>query len=129
MPKILVIEDSFLLLDLITELLVINDFTAVSATSYEEGYHLLQIEKPDLVLCNYPLTYSQGLNSLHKICTEVAMQNISLLFMFSYPPASFIESSLIQEQKNFLVKPFSSIILLEKIQSLLKIMPYLKINF
>ncbi|MBD2440360.1 hypothetical protein [Nostoc sp. FACHB-110] len=129
MSKILIIEDSVLLLDLITELLTINDFWAVTAITYEEGYDLLQVEEPDLILCNYPAINFPRLNVFSKICSEVARQNIPLLFMFPYQPVSIKEFPIFQEQQDFLVKPFSSIILIEKIQALLKMPPRLKINF
>lgn len=120
MHKILVIEDNFLLLDLIKELLVLRGFFAITTNTYQEGYDLFTLEKPDLILCNYPFFDFNNLIIIQKICDHAVTQNIPLLFMLAYKLIKIPEWHAIIEQQEILVKPFPSIILLEKIRTLLQ---------
>lgn len=119
MPKILVIEDNVLLLDVIKELLVLSGFCSITANSYQEGYELLEIDPPDLILCNYPFLDFNSLIILQKICYIATAKNIPLLLMLGYEPIQTPELQTILEQQEILIKPFPAATLLAKVQILL----------
>lgn len=121
MHKILVIEDNVLLLDIIEELLKLKGFYVITTNTYQEGYDLFTAEQPDLILCNYPFLEFHNLIILQKICHDAEKLNIPLLFMLGYAIRAIPEWRFIREHQRILVKPFSSIILSEKIHTLLQI--------
>ncbi|MCC5632573.1 hypothetical protein LC613_33725 [Nostoc sphaeroides CHAB 2801] len=120
MHKILVIEDNFLLLEMIKESLEVGGFYPIITNTYQEGYDLFTAEQPDLILCNYPFLEFNSLIILQKICHDAETLNIPLVFMLGYTIRAIPEWRFIREHPKILVKPFSSIILLEKIHTLLQ---------
>lgn len=121
MHRILVIEDDFLLLELIKELLELRGFYVITTNTYQEGYDLFTLEQPDFILCNYPFFDLNSLIIMKTICDDAAIQNIPLLFMLNYQIIKNSECDTILKQQDILFKPFSSVILLEKISTLLQI--------
>ncbi|AUT03515.1 hypothetical protein CLI64_25645 [Nostoc sp. CENA543] len=121
MHKILVIEDNFLLLDLINELLLLSGFHAITTSNYQEGHELLTVEQPNLVLCNYPFFDLDNLTILQNLCDDAAIHNTPLLFMLGYQIIRMPKLHLMTKNYETVVKPFPSVILLKKIYNLLQI--------
>jgi DNA-binding response OmpR family regulator len=121
MNKILVIETDPLLLELLAELLDLSGFNPLTTTSYEQGYELTKLEKPDLILCGHS---SKNINKfetcwklLQKIRQDLETANIPFILMTGSDLKTIPNWENYLRYEEILEKPFSSQGLLEKIHT------------
>ena len=96
MQKILIVESDNLLLELIEEWLLLQNFYPLTAKTYQQAYHLALLEKPDLVLCTYRLLDGSGLELLQQLRKEPQTKTIPFVLVTGKP---------IIEISNYLFKP------------------------
>ena len=96
MQKILIVESDNLLLELIEEWLLLQNFHPLTAKTYEQAYELALREKPDLVLSAYRLVDRSGLELLQTFRKELKTTTIPFVLVTGKP---------ITEVSNYLFKP------------------------
>ena len=96
MQKILIVESDNLLLELIEEWLLLQNFYPLMAKTYEQAYELALREKPDLVLSAYRLLDRSGLELLQTFRKELKTKMIPFVLVTGKP---------ITEVSNYLFKP------------------------
>lgn len=96
MPKILIVESDNLLLELIEEWLLLQNFYPLTAKTYQQAYELALREKPDLVLSCYRLLDGSGLELLQTLRKEPKTKTIPFVLITGKP---------IIEISNYLFKP------------------------
>ncbi|TAF10557.1 MAG: response regulator [Nostocales cyanobacterium] len=120
MNKILIIETDPLLLELLAELLDLYGLSPLTTTSYEQGYELTKLEKPDLILCGHSSKNNQFETCwqlLQKIRQDLETANIPFIFMAGSDLTTIPNWQNYLRYEEILQKPFSSQVLIEKIHT------------
>lgn len=123
MLKILVVESDTLLLELIEEWLLLQNFCPLTAQTCEQGYQLALLEKPDIVLSCYRLLGGTGLELLQKLRKEPKTKTTPFVLVTGNPLPN---TSNYLFQPNFILqKPFLS----ENLLNVLNIQLYSAISW
>lgn len=105
MAKILVIEDELSLQKAIVDVLVINGYEAIGGGGDgEEGLHLAQSEKPDLILLDIILPKMNGFDVLTRLKADAATQPIPVIMLTNLESSGDIEKALSLGAMTYLVK-------------------------
>jgi two-component system, cell cycle response regulator DivK len=78
-PRILIIEDNLLNLELATDLLEANGFQVAAAQSAEEGLRLAREQLPDLVLMDFALPGMDGLSATRSLKEHPATRHLTVV--------------------------------------------------
>lgn len=81
MKKILVVEDTPAIRENVTEYLELSGHEVVIAANGQEGWSLLQSEKPDLVICDVKMPVLDGFEIKERANQEAALKNIPFIFL------------------------------------------------
>ncbi len=120
MRKILIIEDNPNIRENLEELLELSNFEVDTATNGLEGIHSIQVEKPDLILCDVHMPKMNGYQVLEFLKTELKTVKIPFVFITSSSQKREIEKGIHSGADSFLVKPFKIEILQDTIEKLLR---------
>ena len=106
--KVLVIDDSAMLLSFVEEILSEANFRAVTAPTGEEGLRLSESEAPDLILLDYVLPDLKGDEVCRRLLENPVTEKIPVVFMSGFGadlrPEQITNSNVV----GFLSKPFTS---------------------
>lgn len=83
-PRILIIEDNQLNLELATDLLEVNGFMVLQASTAESGLRLARAASPDLVLMDLSLPEMDGLAATRKLKTDPATSHVPVLALTAH---------------------------------------------
>ncbi len=114
--KILVIDDSLMLLSFVNEILTEANYQVTTAAMAEEGLRVSVANPPDLILLDYILPDMKGNEVSRRLATEPQTKEIPVLYM------SGLGTDLVRDQIKtenvigFLNKPFTSETLLKTIE-------------
>lgn len=78
-PKILIIEDNLLNLELATDLLEAHGFQVAAAQTAEEGLRLAREQLPDLVLMDFALPGMDGLSATRHLKAHPATRHLTVV--------------------------------------------------
>ena len=106
--KILVIDDSAMLLSFVEEILGEANYRAVTAPTGEEGLRMSESEAPDLILLDYVLPDVKGDEVCRRLLQNPVTEKIPVVFMSGFAadlrPEQLTNSNVV----GFLSKPFTS---------------------
>ena len=115
--KILVIDDSLMLLRFVEEVLIESNFQVVTAPNATEGLKAVQADKPDLILLDYVLPDMKGDVVSRKLLEDPATADIPVVYMSGFgadlKPDKIANANVI----GFLNKPFTSDLLIKTVES------------
>jgi DNA-binding response OmpR family regulator len=113
--RILAIDDGVEITQLITMLLTANGYTVDIALDGREG--LLQAMKnpPDLILLDYMMPEKDGLVVLHEMRMTPGCEKIPVIMLTAAASSDVVRQALKLNVCDYLVKPFSLNLLLERI--------------
>lgn len=120
MHRILVIEDEYVLLNDIVELLTYADFDAVGAGTGAQGLKLLQDVIPDLIICDIMMPELDGHEVLRAVRANPATAKLPFIFLTAVADPGSREASLAEGANLYLTKPFSHTELIEAITACLE---------
>jgi CheY-like chemotaxis protein len=83
MKTILLVDDEYALVEILTELLQGQGYRVVSATNGREGLTLLPIERPDLVVTDFMMPLSDGRELLEGMRALSEFKSIPVVMMSS----------------------------------------------
>src|SRR5436190_6944866 len=106
MQKILVIEDTPDVRDLITDTLKFNGFEAVSAEDGERGVELALSTLPDLILCDVQMPRKDGFQVLADLRGRTATAAIPFVFLTGQADKHNMRHGMDLGADDFLAKPF-----------------------
>jgi two-component system, sensor histidine kinase and response regulator len=106
MQKILVIEDTPDVRDLITDTLKFNGFEAVSAEDGERGVELALSTLPDLILCDVQMPRKDGFQVLADLRGRTATATIPFVFLTGQADKHNMRHGMDLGADDFLAKPF-----------------------
>jgi len=118
--RILIIDDSELVLAMTSDILVEAGYEAVTATnSIEANQHIFAKEKPKLILLDVMMPLLQG-DTTAKILQKDEFTNaIPIIFVSSKPAAELEKMVADTGVAGYLCKPFSDADLLTKVRDLI----------
>lgn len=106
MQKILVIEDTPDVRNLITDTLKFNGFEAVSAEDGEAGIQLALTHLPDLILCDVQMPRKDGFQVLADLRGRTATATIPFVFLTGQADKFHMRQGMNLGADDFLAKPF-----------------------
>ena len=106
MARILLIEDEFWLRENISDLLELFNHQVTSAENGIEGLELLNIFRPDLILCDIMMPGLDGIGFLSKLSSDLVNKSIPLIFMSAKIDIETIKRGLILGAVDYIEKPF-----------------------
>jgi len=106
MQKILVIEDTPDVRNLITDTLKLNGFEAVAAEDGEAGIQLALSQLPDLILCDVQMPRKDGFEVLADLRGRAATATIPFVFLTGQADKFHMRQGMNLGADDFLAKPF-----------------------
>ncbi|MDH6099143.1 response regulator [Anabaenopsis sp. FSS-46] len=120
MSLILVIEDEEQIRLNISEILLLADFSVVSAADGSEGLHLARVKSPDLILCDIMLPGMDGFQVLKKLRNYPNTANIPLIFITAKAEREDLRQGMNLGADDYITKPFEPGEILQAVKARLK---------
>lgn len=116
--KVLVVDDSPTDTHLLTEMLRKHGYTVVTAGSGEDGISKARTEKPDLVLMDIVMPGMSGFEATRAISKNAETASIPIIICSTKGQETDKAWGLRQGAKDYIVKPITEKVLLDKIRAL-----------
>jgi len=116
--NVMVVDDSPTEVHVLREMLAKNGFTVSVASSGEEAITRAASEKPDLILMDVVMPGMSGFEATRAITKSPASANIPVIICTTKGQETDKAWGLRQGAKDYIVKPVTEKLLLEKIKSL-----------
>ena len=117
--KILVVEDSPMIQEILVERLLLREYEVVAASDGLEGIEMAQKEKPDLILMDISLPVMDGWEATQRIRNIEDIKNIPIIALTAHALIEDRNKSLEIGCNDFETKPINFSQLVLKINSLL----------
>ena len=118
MPTILIIEDNKDILDILSELLKMENYTVLSADNGTSGLELATEYIPDLIICDVVMRELDGFQVIEQLKKNPSTKDIPVAFLSAIANSESIEKG-IALGATFITKPFYWKELLQKIKELI----------
>ncbi|MBU0467409.1 MAG: response regulator [Candidatus Omnitrophota bacterium] len=116
MPKkILIIDDEPHIIMMVKSRLRANGFDVVTAENGAAGFETAKKEKPDLIILDVLMPEMNGIETLTKLKNTDETKDIPVIMFTAKGQAEDVEKAQEAGACDYLVKPFSPPILLEKV--------------
>lgn len=119
MSKILVVEDSPMIQEILVERLLLRKYEVVAANNGQEGVELAQKERPDLILMDISLPVMDGWEATQCIRNIENIKNTPIIALTAHALIEDRNKSLELGCNDFETKPINFSQLILKIESLL----------
>ena len=119
MARILIVEDEPDVLLLLENRVRGAGHDVVSATNGEEGLTLVATEKPDLVVLDWMMPRRDGIDVCEEIRASDPEHTIKVLMLTARSQQSDVDRAMAAGADDYIVKPFSSRDLIERINALI----------
>ena len=119
MCKILIVEDSPMIQEILVERLRMRDYEVATASNGQEGIELAREEQPDLILMDISLPIMDGWEATQHIRKMEATKNIPIIALTAHALVEDRNKSLAIGCNDFETKPVNFSQLIQKINSLL----------
>jgi DNA-binding response OmpR family regulator len=114
--RILVIDDSLMLLSFVEEILAEANYDVVTAGTAQEGLQAIREQKPDLILLDYLLPDLRGDEVSRLLSEDESTAHIPVLFMSGFGADLQNAPSIFPNVVGVLNKPFTSDLLLKAVE-------------
>ena len=115
--KVLVIDDSPMLLSFVQEVLIDANFDVTTATSGEEGLRVAEKSPPDLILLDYILPGMRGDEVCRRLLENPARAATPVVYMSGFGAELRPEQTANSNVIGFLNKPFTSDLLIQTVET------------
>ena len=116
--NVLVVDDSATDTHLLTEILKKNGYSVSTAGSGEEGITKAKKERPDVILMDIVMPGMSGFEATRSITRDADTSHIPIIICSTKGQETDKAWGLRQGAKDYLVKPISEKILIEKLKAL-----------
>ena len=116
-PKILVVDDSLMLLSFVKEVLIEGRYEVVTASSGDEAVREAQSGAPDLILLDYILPDMKGDEVCRRLLENPGTAGIAVVYMSGYGAELQANRSENSNVIGFLNKPFTSDLLIKTVET------------
>jgi putative two-component system response regulator len=120
LKTVFVVDDSDTTLTLV-ETALEDHYRVMTMASASKMFTLLEKVKPDLILLDIEMPEMDGLSALKKLKTDSSFANIPVMFLTGYTDTSIEVSGFEMGAVDFVTKPFSAAVLLNRIRTHLDI--------
>lgn len=120
MKKIVLIEDNVEMRENISEILQLSNYKVLSAPNGKEGVKLVQLEKPDLVICDIMMPELDGFSVLHVLSKNPDTMAIPFIFLTARAENADYRKGMAMGADDYLTKPFDDTELLNAVEVRLK---------
>jgi DNA-binding response OmpR family regulator len=116
-PKLLVIDDSLMLLSFVKEVLIEANYEVTTASSGEEAVRAAQSGGPDLILLDFILPDMKGDEVCRRLLENPGTATIPVVYMSGYGAELQASRSENSNVIGFLNKPFTSDLLIKTVET------------
>ncbi|MCD6039550.1 MAG: phoB [Gammaproteobacteria bacterium] len=127
-PSLLIIEDEAAIRDMIRFALIPTGFTITEASNVHEAKQKLAEKLPDLILLDWMLPGTSGIDFAKKLKSDVAMCNIPLIMLTARAEEENKIRGLEIGADDYITKPFSPLELIARIKTVLRRGPLVSIE-
>lgn len=106
MPKILIIEDDKLIRANLIDLLQIEGFDTVDASTGKEGAKLAQIHNPDLIICDVMMPDLDGHGVLNQLRQNSNTAGIPFVFLTAKADRADFREAMALGANDYITKPY-----------------------
>jgi DNA-binding response OmpR family regulator len=114
--KLLVIDDSLMLLSFVEEVLTDAGHQVVTAPTAKEGLELAKSDQPELILLDYLLPDMRGDEVTRKLFDDPDTANVPIVYMSGFGADLQSEQNASRNVIGFLNKPFTSDLLVKTVE-------------
>jgi CheY-like chemotaxis protein len=118
MKTILIVEDTELNIDLLTQLLE-DDYNILAAADGEQGVSMAEKHRPDLILMDIALPVLDGYEATKRIKANPALKSIPIIGLSAHAMSGDAERALSAGCEDYLTKPLDDRLLMEKLKKFL----------
>ena len=119
--KILIVDDEPKIVRLLALRLKAKNFDVISAYDGYECVKVAKLELPDLILLDIKMPLGGGINAFENLKGMASTQNIPVIFITGFPSTKVKRQVMEMGAEDFITKPFNSDVLIEKINTILKV--------
>ena len=119
--KILIVDDEPGIVRLLALRLRAENFDVICAY---DGYQCIKVardELPDLILLDIKMPLGGGIKAFENLKGIASTQNIPVIFITGFPSTKVKRQVMEMGAEDFITKPFNSDVLIEKINTILKV--------
>ncbi len=120
MATLLVVEGEAILRESIVEILMLENYTVLSAGNGIEALEVIQQDKPDLILCDIVMPEMDGYQLLETLRANKETAYIPVIFLTARIDRDSMRHGIQLGAEEYLTKPFVSEMLLKVIQERLQ---------
>lgn len=127
-PKVLVVDDIEVNLQLIVNILLLGDedYEVLTANSASDGCKLAEEELPDLILMDWEMPNMSGIDAIKHLKKGKETKDIPILMVTAYTSPELVKEAFDVGASDFIKKPIDGIDLRSRIKSSLRMYSYLK---
>jgi CheY-like chemotaxis protein len=114
--RVVVIDDSVMLLNFVREILEESDYEVITAATGEEGLQVTRRERPDFIILDYMLPDLKGDEVGRRLAEDVETAGIPVLYMSGFAAEVQTAQPSSSNIVGFLGKPFTADSLLQTIE-------------
>ncbi|MBI2709352.1 MAG: response regulator [Actinobacteria bacterium] len=118
-PKILVVEDDPVILDLLVMSFELEGWTVVRASDGAEGLAVARAERPDAVVTDVMMPVHSGLDLLADLRGDADLASIPVVVLSARALDRDVEAGFAAGADDYVTKPFEPDDLLERVEKLL----------
>ena len=107
-PKVLIVEDNPMNLELATDLLEVAGFDVISAGDGERGIELARAEHPDIILMDIDLPGMNGLDATKLLKQDPLVEDVHIIALTAFAMRSDREKALAAGCTGCLTKPIDT---------------------
>jgi DNA-binding response OmpR family regulator len=117
--KILIVDDEEVLRRIMRTMLERRPFDVIEAANGAEGFDLARKEQPDLILLDWNMPGMNGADVLRALRAETLTAGIPVILLTGTDPQDLETQGHELTNGNYVLKPFSVLQLLEKVEKTL----------
>jgi CRP/FNR family transcriptional regulator, polysaccharide utilization system transcription regulator len=129
MKKILLIEDNKEIRETTAEILEMASYKVITAENGKKGVDLAKNENPDLIICDVMMPELDGYGVLHMLSKSPPLAGIPFIFLTAKSEREDMRRGMNSGADDYLIKPFEDMELLNAVETRLKKIEVLKVEF
>ena len=119
MPKVLVIDDDPVIVELLRVNFEIEGFEVVSAGDGREGFDRARADRPDVVLSDIMMPRFDGLQLLSRLKKDPATKSLPVILLSAKAQNAEVQQGLDMGADDYVTKPFDPLELIDRVNAVL----------
>ena len=119
MPKVLVIDDDPVIVQLLRVNFEIEGFQVVSAADGREGFEKAKSTRPDLVLSDIMMPRMDGLELVAQLKAHAATRSLPIILLSAKAQNAEVQQGLDAGADDYVTKPFDPLELIDRVNAVL----------